>query len=173
MSCHTFQGCLSMLNCSIRLTCYLGLQIRNAQLVHHSACFRCLNISILCCLYLTTFWQFPNKTCRNQTTNERMSNHIAEIWIRQRYCLWLSFPPENQHYTRERGWMTSKTLTGTAATGQQHQPHSKCAFQMHMELDESKMKNKEMEPVFTWEVHRSQNASLLFVCYLSKEQQML
>lgn len=102
MSCHAFQGCPCVLNYSIWLTCYLGLQIKNAQLLYHSAYFWSLNISILCCLYLTTFWKFPNKTCRNQTISGRMSNHMAETRIRQRYCLWLFFFWESMLHSRVR-----------------------------------------------------------------------
>jgi hypothetical protein len=139
MSCHT--SVLSLCKTALfRCLAILGFRQKHAQLLHHSAGFRCLNISILWHLYLTTFWNFPSKTFVNRTTSGRMSNHTAEMRIRQRYCLWFSFPSENRHCTTERGRMTNRTLPDTAAIGQQIEAHSKCAFQMHMELDESKRK---------------------------------
>jgi hypothetical protein len=60
----------------------------------------------------------------------------------------LSFPSENEHHTAEERWITLKYHHGHSCNWSTYAAVLLCPFQIHMELDEIKINNQEIDLFF-------------------------
>lgn len=139
MCCHTFHCRPPALSCSVLLPCYLGLEIKRLGCCCHDVCLQGSNAPGSWCLHLTTSWQLPNKTERNQTTTEMMTNHFAEQHEGKKgMALWLwVFLLTKWHRQPHRGDTLPLQLVNTCSF-----TIILWAFHKGTDVDEIKTKNK-------------------------------
>lgn len=139
MCCHTFHCRPPALSCSVLLPCYLGLEIKRLSCCCHDVCLQGLNAPVSWCLHLTTSWQLPNKTERNQATTVMMTNHFAEQCEEKKgMALWLWVFLLTKWHRHTEGtdyhcsWLTHAALL-------------LWAFRKGTDVDEIKTKKKKIE----------------------------
>lgn len=161
MCCHTFHCHPPALSCSVLLPRYLGLEIKRLRCCCHDVCLQSLNAPESWCLHLTTSWQLPNKTERDQATTVVTTNRVAEQCEGKKGLALRLGAFLLAAWHRHAEGRLPRQLVNTCSSPTRSIPQGYgCGW--------NKSKQTEKDCALPWDVCRSQKAFLAFVFYLSK-----